>query len=276
MMRLKARGRNTGWLLASGLAAALAVQAAAMAATPEDTAQSGDAEKAGASSPAASVPAEQKSAIEAIVHDYLMANPEVILKSLRDYQAKAQEQEKERAQVALGEARDELVADPQSPVAGNPDGDVTVVEFFDYNCGYCKRVFPSVQEMLKKDDKVRYVFKEYPILAESSMTAARAALAAWNIDPEKYFAFHTALMKSRGALDEDRILDLAEQVGLDRDKVERGMANPEIAAEIRQNLALGQRIGVTGTPAFVIGGEMVPGAVSLETLEEKIGKAREG
>lgn len=261
-MGLKQMWRAAGVALAVGLATMTALSGTEVRAAETTTA---DADSA-----------TNKSAMETIVHDYIMNNPEVILQSLREYQAKAQEEQQQKAQQALEESESELESDPQTPVAGNPDGDVTVVEFFDYNCGYCKRVFPSIQTMIENDGKVRYVFKEYPILSESSMTAARAALAAWNLDQDKYFDFHALLMNTRGALNEDRILDLAEKAGLDRGEIETAMANPEITAEIRQNLELGQRIGVTGTPAFVVDGKLIPGAVSLETLQEAVATAREG
>lgn len=251
--------------MAGGFAALLVLQTQAVSAASNNE---------GASAGATAV--ADKGTIETIIRDYIMNNPDVILESLRSYQAKAQQAQQQQAQQALQASQQELLDDPQSPVAGNPEGDVTVVEFFDYNCGYCKRVFPAIQTMLEKDNEVRYVFKEYPILTESSMTAARAALAAWTLDPDKYLPFHTALMEARGELTEQRILDMAKQVGLDVEKVKAAMEDPEVTAEIRQNLALGQRIGVTGTPAFVIDDQVVPGAVSLETLQQLVDAARKG
>lgn len=219
---------------------------------------------------------EQRQAIEAIIGEYISKHPDVIVNALQTYQAEMQKEQQRQAEAALQEVEDELLNDPQTPTAGNAKGDVTIVEFFDYNCGYCKQVTPSVQTLLKTDDNVRYVFKEFPILGPGSVTASQAALAVWNLDPAAYLTFHVALMSSRGSLSEQQILDIAKGVGVDPAKLQAEMQKPEIEEKLRENIALGQRINIRGTPAFIINGEIVPGAVSLEALKDLVEKARAG
>lgn len=249
------------------LAAPLLLAAPALAAEPA---------KAPAAAPASVLTEGQSKAVEALVRQYILDHPEVIIESMQNYQIRQQLAEQEAATAALAANRDEIKNDPAAPVAGNPKGDVTVVEFFDYRCAYCKRVLPSVRELLESDKNVRYVFKELPILGPDSMTASHAALAAWSIAPEKYFAFHAALMEARGNLGEEQVLEIAEKVGLDRKKLKDGMAAPEVEKIIQRNLELAQKLRIQGTPAFVVGDALVPGAVDLQQLKDLIATARKG
>ena len=169
--------------------------------------------------------------------------------------------------------QDELLNDPASPVGGNPDGDVTLVEFFDYQCPYCKTIFPSIQALLAEDRNLRYVFKEIPILGRASVFAARAALAAHR--QGKYLEFHAALMLARGKLTETKVMRLAEKVGLDMDRLPRDMADRAIGDIIRRNLELAVALGIDGTPAFIIGDTQIPGAVEIDTLKALIARARQ-
>ncbi len=169
--------------------------------------------------------------------------------------------------------RDEVLNDPASPVGGNPDGDVTLVEFFDYQCPYCKTIFPSIQALLAEDRELRYVFKEIPILGKDSVFAARAALAARR--QGKYLEFHMALMPTRGKLTETRVMWLAEKVGLDVGRLRRDMADRTIGDMIRRNLELADALGIYGTPAFIIGDTQVPGAVEIDTLKTLIARERQ-
>ena len=216
----------------------------------------------------------QKQAVEQLVHDYLMKNPEVLLESLQAYDAKQRDAHEQLAQKAVASSRDPLERDASTPVGGDPKGDVTVVEFFDYRCGYCKKALPSVQELLKSDGNIRMVFKELPILGPDSVTAAQAALAAWNIAPDKYVSLHMALMEARGDLSEARVLDIAKKVGIDPAKLKTAMADPQIKAQLERNAELAQTLQIGGTPAFVIGGKLVPGAVDLATMREMVKAAR--
>ena len=231
---------------------------------------------AGPVSAAEALSAPQQEQIEAVVREYILKNPEVIVESLRGYEEKHRQATEEDAKKAIAANQDALEKNPTSPVAGNPQGDVTIVEFFDYRCGYCKKVLPSVQELLKTDRNVRMVFKEFPILGPDSVIAAQTALAVWKIAPAKYLPFHLALMESRGELDEGRVREIAKKVGLDVEKLEAAKADPEINATIERNHELARELQINGTPAFIVGGRLVPGAVDATTLREMVGTARAG
>jgi protein-disulfide isomerase len=249
------------------LAAPLLVAAPAPAAEPVQTPAAGAAAALGEA---------QSKAVEAMIRQFILDHPEVILESMQNYQIRQQLAEQEAATAALAAHRDEIKNDASAPVAGNPKGDVTIVEFFDYRCAYCKRVLPSVRELIETDKNIRYVFKELPILGPDSVTASRAALAAWKIAPEKYFAFHAALMEARGNLGEEQVLEIAQKVGLDPKKVKDGMSAPEVEKTIERNLALAQTLRIQGTPAFIVGDALVPGAVDLDQLKEMVATARKG
>lgn len=222
------------------------------------------------------LPDAQREAIEKVVHDYLLRDPEVLVEALRGYEEKHRAAADREAEQAVAANRGALDNDAAAPVAGNPQGDVTVVEFFDYRCGYCKKALPSVQELLKTDNKVRWVFKEFPILGPDSAIAAKGALAAWKIAPGKYFPFHVALMETRGELSESRVLDTAKKVGIDAEKLRTALAAPDINAAIERNYDLARKLQINGTPAFIVGGKLTPGAVDLPTLREMVGTARAG
>lgn len=217
----------------------------------------------------------ERRAIERMIHDYVMNNPEVILESVQRMRAREQAADEEKRREILAGLRPDLERDPGSHVGGNPDGDVAVVEFFDYRCAYCKRFFPHLAELLRGDPNVRVVFKEYPILGPNSVTASRAALAARMQDGDLYMPFHTALMEARGALSERRILDIAKEIGLDPDRLARDMTAPEIEAAISRNRAQAEALGIQGTPAFVIGDEIVPGYIDGARLAALVEEARE-
>ncbi|GAB6052349.1 DsbA family protein [Magnetospira thiophila] len=218
----------------------------------------------------------QKKAMGDVIRAYLMENPEVILEAVEVFESRRQQAEQEQQVQALTAMQEVIERNPASPLYGNPEGDVTLVEFFDYNCGYCKKAFPDVVALLEKDGQVRYVLKELPILSEESQIAARAALAVWQLDKDKYFAFHSALMSLRGGLNEARILKAAEDLGLDKDKVKAAMVSPEVDKELTVNHQLAQMLGINGTPAFIIGQQIMPGAVGRARLEELIAAARKG
>ncbi len=219
---------------------------------------------------------QEKQAIETLVREVIRDNPELIMQSVREHQERAANEQQRQAELALVDSRAELEQDPATPVVGNLDGDVTVVEFFDYNCGYCKQVFPAVRDLVESDGNIRYVLKELPILGPSSVTATRASLAVWNHYPEKYFDFHGALILSRGALSDARILKIAEDMGLDRRVIEQGMADETVDQAIEDTRQLAARLNLRGTPAFVIGDRLIPGAVDADALRELISEARSG
>jgi protein-disulfide isomerase len=226
----------------------------------------------GAPVEAADPNAPQRQQIESIIHDYLMQHPDVLIAALRQAENKMDRDDEANASRAVAQHRREVFHDATTPVGGNPQGDVALVEFFDYRCPYCKQVEPSLESMLKQDPKLRLVYKEFPILGPASVTAARAALAAQR--QGKYDAFHAAMMAARGNVTDDTVYRVAGSVGLDIEKLKRDMASPEIAQTIKANKKLADALDIRGTPAFVIGDKVVPGAVDLDALKTMVADAR--
>lgn len=189
--------------------------------------------------------------------------------------AKLAVSERRRAAAAkslLSEQRQSLERDPNAPVLGNPEGDVTVVEFFDYNCAYCKRAVTEVQAVLAADPNVRLVYREWPILGEGSVYASRAALASRA--QGKYEEFHWALMGIKGRVDEAQVIRAAQDVGLDIDQLKADMQSPEVEKHIAASMRLAESLGFNGTPSFVIGDALVPGFVERAQLQEIIDTTR--
>lgn len=218
---------------------------------------------------------EQKAAIEKLVREVLVTNPEILVEAMQALEARQQAQASEAARAAIVENRRELLDDGHSFVAGNPKGDVTIVEFFDYRCGYCKQVHPSIQALLKEDGKLRLVLKELPVLGPESVNASRAAVAAMEQDKGgKYYAFHNVMMSHRGQFTEAEIFRMAGEAGLDVRKLKTDMAAPKVEQALRSNHALANKLGIQGTPGFVIGDELVPGAIPLETMRSLVKQAR--
>jgi protein-disulfide isomerase len=211
--------------------------------------------------------------IEQIVREYLLANPEVIIEAIEGLEERRRSATQANQRDALAAKRDQIYGDPDAPVSGNPNGDVTVVEFFDYRCPYCKQVAPALAQLIKQDGKVRFVFKELPILGPDSVVAARAALAA-NAQG-KYVPMHEALLRHRGSYDEQAIARIAADVGLDVGRLKADMAKPEITAMIDRNRQLARDLMLNGTPAFVIGDAVAPGALDLDTLKKLVAQARQ-
>jgi len=217
-------------------------------------------------------PALQRPQIEAIIHDYLLQHPDVLIAALRHAKDELHKDDAAKASQAVADHRREIFNDPSTPVGGNPQGNETIVEFFDYRCPYCKRVEPSVDAMLRQDPNLRLVYKEFPILGPVSVTAAYAALAAQR--QGKYDAFHAAMMEAHGNITDDTVYRVAASLGLDIDKLKLDMASPEFAQQIRKNLKLADALGIRGTPAFVIGDKVVPGAADIATLKSMLADAR--
>ncbi len=215
---------------------------------------------------------DQKQEIRKIVRDYLIRNPEVIVEALQEMRRRDEAAKQAATKKALEQSRDALLRNAADPVGGNLKGNTTVVEFFDYNCGWCKRAYPHLLAATKTDGNIRIVFKEYPILAPSSRLAARAALASAR--QGKYRKMHDLLMRHRGALDEAKIMAIAERAGLDIPKLKADMAAREIEAAIDANLELAARIGIRGTPAFVIGSKVIPGMMRTRQYPAEIARAR--
>ncbi len=211
---------------------------------------------------------------ERLIHDYLLDHPDVVVEAINTLRAREEAAKAERTRAGLAAHRDALFNDPDSPVAGNPDGDVTLVEFFDYQCAYCKRVLKEVMAVLAEDSGLRVVYKEYPILGPASVVAARAALASRKQDPEKYLRLHNALMSARGKLTDSKIMRIAGDIGFDVQRLKADMALPDVTEAIERNRALARALGIKGTPSFVIGDQLIPGAVSLDALRKLIAQDR--
>ena len=221
----------------------------------------------------AATPAQE--IIEETIHDYLLSHPDVMIEVFDLLRARQEAGQSEQTRQTVAARRDALFNDPAAPVAGNPDGDVTLVEFFDYRCTYCKRVLPTVLAALEEDPGLRIVYKEFPILGPDSVVAARVALAAHRQAPDRYLALHTALMASRGRLTETNALEIAREFGFDVARIAADMGSPEIDRIIERNNALAQELGINGTPGFVIGDQVIPGAIDLDTLRRLIAEARQ-
>ncbi len=214
----------------------------------------------------------QVKSIEKVIQEYLAKNPEVVLQAIRELQRRQQTAEKGRFLKLLAAHRGKLSQDPNSEIVGNAQGDVTVVEFFDYNCPYCKRVYPELTALIEKDSGVRLVLKEFPILGPGSELASRAAIASRK--QGKYVEFHEALMETRGQLNGPRALQIAEDIGLDVAKLKKDMAAPEVGRIISANRQLAEILRINGTPAFVIGDALVSGYLSEDQLIGAVAKAR--
>jgi protein-disulfide isomerase len=196
----------------------------------------------------------------------------VIVEALQSAEDKMKAQSEENARAAVAQRRQELLEDPTAPIAGNPKGNVTIVEFFDYRCPYCKQVEPALEALLKEDRELRIVYKELPILGKDSVYATRVALAARK--QGTYDKFHAAMMAAKGQIDEKAVLQVAGDSGLDIERIKSDMVSAEIDDIIKRNYELAQALEIHGTPAFVIGDELVAGAIDIDTMKRKIAAAR--
>jgi len=206
------------------------------------------------------------------VRGYLLEHPEVIMEAVRRFEAREQVREESETQQVLKARAEEILRDADSPVGGNPRGNVSLIEFFDYNCPYCRRVAPVMIDAERADPQLRVVYKEFPILGPNSTFAAKAALAVHR--QGKYLAFHKALMQVRGTVDEARVLDVAAKIDVDIERMKTDMNDPAIQAAIDKNLALAQVLSINGTPGFVVGEQILRGATDLKTLQGLIREAR--
>ncbi len=220
----------------------------------------------------------QRSDIESIVRNYLIAHPEVVEEAMNVLSKRQAAAEAKKHEESITENADKIFNSPRGVVLGNRDGDVTFVEFFDYNCGYCKRAMADMLDLLKTDSKLKVVLKEFPVLSQGSVEAAQVAVAVRMQDPagKKYLDFHQKLLGGRGPADKARAMAAAKDAGLDTARIEKDISNPEVKATIAENFKLAEEMGLNGTPSYVIGKQIVVGAVGLDGLKEKISIARCG
>ena len=220
----------------------------------------------------------QKGDIEVIIKNYLVSHPEVLEEAMTELNKRQAAEEAQKHEASVKENSATIFNSPRGVVLGNKDGDVTFVEFFDYNCGYCKRAMADMLDLMKNDSKLKVVLKEFPVLGEGSVEAAKVAVAVRMQDPtgKKYLDFHQKLLGGRGVADKARAMAAAKDAGLDTARIEKDVASPEVKATIEENLKLAEEMGLNGTPSYVIGKQIVVGAVGLDGLKEKIGIARCG
>jgi protein-disulfide isomerase len=225
---------------------------------------------------AQSFSADQREEIGHIVKDYLVAHPEVIQDVMAELEKRQQSAEAEKHRAAVVENKATIFTSPHQVVLGNPQGNVTMVEFFDYNCGFCKRALGDMLDLIKSDSNLKFVLKEFPVLGEGSVEAARVAVAARMQDTtgKKYIEFHQKLLGSRGAADKMRALAVAKEVGFDMARIEKDMGSDEVKKTIEENMKLAEALGVIGTPNYVVGEEVVRGAVGIDALPAKINAER--
>jgi protein-disulfide isomerase len=214
----------------------------------------------------------QKSEIEAIVKNYLIQHPEVLQEAMEALDKRQKEADAEKARTSIKQLKATIFNSTHQVVLGNPQGNVTMVEFFDYNCAFCKRAMADMMNLLKTDPDLRFVLKEFPVLGPGSIEAAHVAVAARMQDPsgKKYLEFHQKLLSSRGPADKMRALAVAKDVGFDVARLEKDMASDEAKATIEESMKLADALGVNGTPSYVVGDEVVVGAVGIDELRAKI------
>lgn len=218
-----------------------------------------------------------KDMMSALVKEVLVNEPEIIMQAVQTLREKQRAEAEKKTHEAIIANKAALYDSPDSPVIGNSkDADVTIVEFFDYHCGYCKHILPVIAQIVKEDPKVRVVFKEFPILSEDSVKAARAAIAVHRLNKDKYFDFHTELMKHQGKFEEKNLTDMAKKVGVDGEAMLKEMAKQEVTDALDKSRTQGEAIGVTGTPALILNDHFLPGAVDIDDLKAMIANVRAG
>lgn len=216
---------------------------------------------------------EQKTEIEQIIKDYLLANPEVLRDALIVLEQNQQEQQEQLVSQSIRDNADDIFRYENDHVVGNPDGKITLVEFFDYNCSFCKRAMDDVLKLMETEKDLRMVMKEFPILGAGSLYASRAALASKK--QGKYWEFHLALLGNKGPVDQAAVDRIAVEVGLDLDQLREDMKSPEIAQTIAKSHSLANEVGIQGTPAFVLSDDLIPGAVGYDALKQRVAEIRE-
>jgi len=213
-------------------------------------------------------------ASRAAIRDALMADPGMLRDAFVELQRREEQAQAESRKQVLADAAEQIYRSPRDFVAGNPQGDVTLVEFFDYNCSFCKRALADMNKLLETDPNLRIVLKEFPILSQGSVEAAKISMAVKNQAEDKYLEFHRTLLSSRGQVDGERALQLAGELGLDVEALKREADASETGEALGDVQQLALLLGVNGTPGYVIGEEVIPGAIGYEGLAEKIATVR--
>lgn len=227
-----------------------------------------------AASPALAVEPQEREEIETIVREYLLREPELLVEVLDALEAQRAAQAGEMQREAIAAAGAELTASPEGTVLGNPQGDVTIVEFFDYNCGFCRRAQADMETLIESDPELRVVLKEIPVLGPESEAASRVSLAVRDLEPARYAEFQRRLLTSGSTADEEAALSLAEEMDLDRAAIAEATTSPAVVSALQESARLAAALNITGTPTYVVGSELVPGAVGAEQLAARVANMR--
>jgi len=222
---------------------------------------------------------DQRGEIEKIIRDYLLRNPEVLQEVIQEMERRQTQAEAEKSRGAIKQHADALFNSKRQIVLGNPQGDVTMVEFFDYNCGFCRKALADKMELIKNDPRLRLVLKEFPVLGEGSTQAAQVAVSVRLQDKtggKKYLEFHQKMFASRGQIDKARALAVVREIGFDAARAEREMGSEEVRLTLEEGFKLAEALGINGTPTYVLDGQVVVGAVGVEKLREAINTVRCG
>lgn len=213
----------------------------------------------------------QRGEIEGVIRDYLMKNPEILREALIELQRKEKAAEEARRATIVADPKGKLFVSPHQAEVGNPNGSVTLVEFFDYNCGFCKRALDDMAKLIKAEPNLKVILKDFPVLGPQSVEAAQVASAVRNqLKGEKFYEFHQKLMSTKGRVGRAEALAVAKSMGLDMTKIAADMEAPSVRAGIAETMGLGDALGLTGTPSYVVGKDIVVGAVGYNELKQSI------
>ena len=209
-----------------------------------------------------------------LIEQYLLSDPKILQRMSVALDSTLQAEQREQSTSAIASMRDKIYNDPDQVVLGNPKGDVTLVEFFDYNCGYCRSALPDLATLLAEDPNLRVVLKEFPILSNESIDAARVAVLVGKADVD-YWSFHEALFSARGQVDKGAALTAASELGLSPVTLEMQMGEPRVSQAIQTSYEIAKALNITGTPTYIIGNEIIPGAIGIDELRSRIANMRE-
>tara|TARA_B000000475_G_C15944833_1_gene426283 strand:+ start:131 stop:847 length:717 start_codon:yes stop_codon:yes gene_type:complete len=216
----------------------------------------------------ASLTFAQDTDLEKKVLEIIRNNPEIIMEAIKILQAKDAKNKQEQADQNIKSNKQRLEDDKNAPILGNPNGEITIVEFFDYNCGYCRRAFKTIMNLIADNNAVKVVMRELPILGDASVFTAKASLASQK--QQKYEEFHVALMNNRSRNTEKSVLKIAKKIGMDVDQLQLDMNSSFVLDHIEESQKLSESLGISGTPAFVFGEKIVPGAIDLQAMKDLV------